>query len=151
MLASVVPWQPAMSDALFTPERAEAAALRHWAAQDARRLAHAVARGRYREKDAQAELATTLAWHAQHAGIRSVSCRTLASVMLTEALETLEEHHNAVRASMIDAAEKCLLADPSDRLAAAEAAAAIARTENVPLDLIDAAFNIALWRTRRRA
>jgi hypothetical protein len=78
------PWA-AMSDArLITAEMAEAAALRGWGRHDAHRLAILVARGTYPAAEAQRELAATLAWHAERAGIRSVSCRALAADMLEE-------------------------------------------------------------------
>lgn len=135
----------------ITHTMAEAAQLRHWGRHDANRLALAIAWGRYGEDDARRELATTLAWHAERAKISGISCRALAASMLEDELAGIDEHLNAVRQRMIDAAETVLRNNSADRLAAATAAADIARAENVPPELIDAAFNIALWRTRRRA
>jgi hypothetical protein len=78
------PWA-AMSDArLITPEMAEAIALRGWGRHDAHRLAILVTRGTYPEAEACRELSATLAWHAERAGIRSVSCRVLAADMLAD-------------------------------------------------------------------
>lgn len=142
----------AMSSApLFTPHRAEAASLRNWGGHDARRLAIAIAWGIYGLDDAHAELSTFLAGHAQRAGIRSVSCRALAASMLDDEINALDWHYHAVRERMIEAATRRLTKDPRDRMAAAQAAADIARAANVPPDMIDGAFNIALWRTKRRA
>ena len=139
------------SQPLFTPHRAEAAALRNLGGHDAKRLAIAIAWNVYGIEDALAELATTLAGHAQRARIRSVSCRELAASMLDDEMIALDWHYHAVRQQMIDAATQRLALDPRDRMAAALAAADIARSANVPPDMIDAAFNIALWRAKRRA
>ena len=141
----------AMSAPLFTPHRAEAAALRNWGAHDARRLAIAIAWHIYGLDDAHAELATFLAGHAQRAGIRSVSCRALAASMLDDEITALDWYYHEVRQHMIEAAARCLAKNPRDRMAAANAAADIARAANVPPEMIDAAFNIALWRAKRRA
>lgn len=141
----------AVNGPLFTPHRAEAAALRNWGGHDARRLAIAIAWGVYGLDDAHAELSTFLAGHAQRARIRTVSCRALAASMLDDEINALECGHDAVRQRMIEAATRCLAKDPRDRVAAATAAADIARAANVPPEMIDAAFNIALWRTKRRA
>jgi hypothetical protein len=145
------PWRLMAFAPLITPQMAEAASVRAWGLHDAKRLAMAVTSGVYPMDEAQRELATTLAWHAQNARIRSVSCNALAADMLEDEVDALEVHQLAVRARMIDAAEAVLRADPRRRRDAAHAAADIARAENMPVDLIDAAFNIALWRTRRRA
>jgi hypothetical protein len=145
------PWA-AMSDArLITAEMAEAAALRGWGAHDAQRLAILVARGTYPAAEAQRELAATLAWHAERAGIRSVSCRALAADMMEDQLDTLQRSHDDAIRRMADAAERSLRRNPSDRHGAAHAAADIARAEDVPPTLIETAFRFALWRTRRRA
>lgn len=69
----------------ISPAAAEAACLRHWGRHDAHRLALAIATGTYPKAEAERELATTLAWHAEQAGIRSVSCRALAASMLEDA------------------------------------------------------------------
>jgi hypothetical protein len=140
-----------MTAPLFTPERAEAAAVRHWGRHEAQRLAVCVTRGIYPEDEARRELATHLAWHAQRAKIHSFSCQALAADMLEEEVAIIESHQYAVRGRMIDAAEAVLRANPHDRLGAAHAAADIARAENMPVELLDAAFNIALWRIKRRA
>jgi hypothetical protein len=150
LLIHHAPWAT-MTAPLFTPERAEAAAVRHWGRHEAQRLAVCVTRGIYPEDEAQRELATHLAWHAQRAKIHSFSCQALAADMLADEVAIIEERHYAVRSRMIDAAEAVLRANPLDRLAAAYAAADIARVEQVPVDLVDAAFNIALWRIKRRA
>lgn len=144
-------WPAVSRPPVITPEMAYAAALRNWGSHDAKRLAAAIAWERYGEDDARAELATTLAYHAQKARMLTVSCQALAADMLEEAMDALDERHNAVLQRMTDAAEPVLRANPRDRLAAALAAADIARTENVPPDLIDAAMRFASWRTRRRA
>jgi hypothetical protein len=140
---------------LFTPHRAEAAALRQWGAHDAKRLAIAIAWNIYGLDDAHAELAATLAGHAQRAGIRLVSCRELAAAMLDDEITALDWHYHAVRQDMIEAATRRLAIDPDDHvaaaLAAALAAADIARAANAPPEMIDAAYNIALWRAKRRA
>lgn len=139
-------WQP-----LITNEMAYAASLRAWGRHDAHRLALAVAWGRYGEDDARAELAATLAFHAQRARMLTVSCRALAADMLEEALEEIEDRHDAVLRRMTDAAERLLRDAPLDRHGAAHAAADIARAERVPPDLIQTAMRFASWRTRRRA
>ena len=136
---------------LFTPHRAEAAALRGWGAHDAKRLAIAIAWNIYGLDDAIAEFAATLAGHAQRAGIRSVSCRELAASMLDDEITALDWHYHAVRQDMIEAVARRLASNPDDKMAAAVAAADIARAANVPPEMIDAAFNIALWRAKRRA
>jgi hypothetical protein len=136
---------------LFTPHRAEAAALRGWGAHDARRLAIAMAWNIYSLDDALAELAATLAGHAKRAGIHSVRCRELAASMLDDEITALDWHYNAVRQNMIEAVARCLANNPDDQIAAALAAADIARAASVPPEMIDAAFNIALWRAKKRA
>ena len=136
---------------LFSPERAYGAVLRQWGEPEAKRVALAVVWGRYTEEAAHEELATHLACHAQRAGIASVSCRNLASSMLDDELTALDHHHHTVLQDMIAAAEASLEADRRSSLKAATAAADIARRANVPPYLIDTAFRIALWRTRRRA
>jgi ABC-type thiamine transport system ATPase subunit len=140
-----------MSAPLFTPHRAEAAALRRWGAHDAKRLAIAITWNIYGLDDALAELAATLAGHAQRAGIRSVSCRELAASMLDDEITALDWRHHAVRQDMIEAVARHLANNPDNQIAAALAAADIARAANVPPEMIDAAFNIALWRAKRRA
>lgn len=139
------------ADRLITDDMAYAASLRHWGRHDAHRLALAVVWGRYGEADAQAEMATTLAWHARQAGITSISCRELAASMLDDELEALDLHHNAVLQRMIEAAETKLRTNYRDAFGAAVSAADIARTEQVPPDLIDKACGIARWRVRRSA
>ena len=141
----------AMSAPLFTPHRAEAAVLRKWGAHDARRLAIAIAWNIYGLDDAHAELAATLAGHAQRADLRLVSCRELAAAMLDDEITALDWHYHEVRQDMIEAATRRLAIDPDDRVAAALAAADIARAANAPPEMIDAAYNIALWRAKRRA
>lgn len=141
----------AMTVVLFTSERAYAASLRGWGAHDAKRVAAAVVWGRYSEDDARRELATTLAWHAEQAGIKTVSCRAIAASMLEDELGALEYQHNQVMWSMAEAAEKELRENRRNLLPAANAAADIARAAQVPPELIDKAVRIALWRTRRRA
>ena len=136
---------------LFTKERAEAASLRHWGRHDAHRLALAIAWQRYTEQDALAELATTLAWHAEQAGIKNVSCRALAASMLDDALYPIEREQNAVLQKMIEAAEKPLRENRRAAFQAAMAAADVARDAQVPPYLIDSAVKIARWRTRRIA
>jgi hypothetical protein len=129
---------------------AYAYSLRGWGKHDAQRLARAVAWGRYNVDDAQAELATTLAWYAQRAGMR-IGCKALAASMLSDELDPLDAHHDAVLQRMTAAAEQVLLSNPRAALAAAVAAADIARAERVPPSLIDTALRFAVWRTKRRA
>jgi hypothetical protein len=140
-----------MSEPLFTPERAEAAAVRHWGRSEAQRLAVCVTRGIYPEDEAQRELATHLAWHAQRAKIHSFSCQALAADMLEEEVAIIENHLDDVLNRMTAAAERVLRANPLDRRAAAHAAADICRDEDAPIALIEKAFRFALWRTRRQA
>ena len=141
-----------MTGPLFTPHRAEAAALRNWGGHDAERLAIAIAWGAYSLDDAHAELATTLAGHrGKPPGIRSVRCRELAAAMLDDEITALDWRHHAIREQMIKAATRCLTDNPDDHVRAALAAADIARAANVPPDMIDTAFNIARWRAKRRA
>lgn len=149
--SAAVPIVGARLMTLITDDMAYAASLRHWGQHDAKRVALAVVWGRYGEDDARAELATTLAWHAERAGIRSISCRKLAAAMLEDELYLLEEHQNAVLQRMIEAAERKLRAVPQDYRAAAHAAADISRAEQVPPHLIDKAFGIARWRTGKGA
>ena len=146
-----LPWCLMTDATLITPDMAYAAALRAWGSHDARRLALAVVWGRYGEEDAHAELATTLAWHAQQARMFSVSCRALAADMLDSEINRLEQQHNAVLQRMIEAAETVLRANYRAVFGAAHAAAEIARAEQVPPDLIDKACGIARWRVRRSA
>ena len=136
---------------LITDEGACIAALRAWGRPDARRVALAIAWGRYGEDDARRELAACLAWHAEQARIEAAPCSRLASEMLAEQLDAVDERHNAVLSSMIAAAEKRLRDNPGDIPAAVYAIADMARAAAVPPDLIGAAFNIARWRMRRRA
>jgi len=75
---------------LITDAMAEGATLRLWGAHDAHRLAVAIATGIYSGEEARRELATTLAWHAERAGIRSVSCRALAADMLADESDVRE-------------------------------------------------------------
>lgn len=150
LTSSAIAWS-AVTAPLFTADRAEAAMLRHWGAHDARRLAVAMAWGVSDEANALAELSATLAGHAQRARIHSVSCRALAADMLDDETGALAERHNAVRQRMIEAATRVLRDKPADRLGAALAAADIARAENVPHEMVDTAFNLALWRAKRRA
>jgi hypothetical protein len=140
-----------MTAPLFTPERAEAAAVRHWGRHEAQRLAVCVTRGIYPEDEARRELATHLAWHAQRAKIHSFSCQALAADMLEEAVGIIEERLDDVLNRMTAAAERILRANPLDRRAAAHAAADICRVEDAPIALIEKAFRFALWRTRRQA
>ena len=135
------------TEPLFTARRADAARLRQWGAHDAQRLAIAIAWEIYDLGEAHAELAATLAGHAERARIRGVSCRQLAADMLGEEIHLLEARHHALRERMIAAAARCL----PDRMAAASAAADLAREANAPPSLIDQAFNFALWRAKRRA
>ena len=151
MLISAVACRAVSSEPLFTPHRAEAAALRGWGRHDAKRLAIAIAWNVYGLDDAHAELATTLAGYAQRARIRSVSCRELAASMLDDEITALDWHHHATQQRMIEAVTRQLAMNPRDRMAAANAAADIARGANVPPEMLDAAFNIALWRAKRRA
>ena len=140
-----------MTVALFTHNRAYAAALRHWGAEEANRMALAVVWGRYGEDDARAELATYLAWQAEKAGIRTISCRALAGVMLEEQIGTIEDYHHRVHQQMIAAIEAALDADPRDVRGAAATAAEIAKDNGAPADLIESALRIARWRTSKRA
>jgi len=140
-----------MTVALFAPERAYAAALRAYGAHDALRLALAVAWGRYGEDDARAELATTLAWHAEQAGIRTVSCRALAAAMLEEQIDIIEARHRRVLQQMVAAIEAALTANPRDLREAARLAAEICKENGAPADLIESALRIARWRTSKRA
>lgn len=150
-MLAITPWSAMTWQPLITPEMAYAYSLRGWGKHDANRLAIGVVWGRYSIEDAQAELATTLAWHAQQARMLTVSCRSLAAAMLDDELEELDQHHDAVLRRMTEAAEKVLRNDPRDRHAAAHAAADIARAEQVPPELIHTAMRFASWRTRRRA
>jgi hypothetical protein len=150
MLIHHAPWA-AMTAPLFTPERAEAAAVRHWGRHEAQRLAVCVTRGIYPEDEAKRELATHLAWHAQRAKIHSFSCQALAADMLADEVAIIEERLDDVLRRMADAAERVLRANPLDRHGAAHAAADICRAEDVPIALIETAFRFALWRTKRRA
>lgn len=146
------PWPAAMTHAsLITEDGAYIAALRAWGRHDARRVALAIAWGRYGEADARHELAAALAWHAEQARIEGISCRDLAATMLTEQIEAIEDRHQAVLSGMIAAAERHLMDKPKDIRGAVYAIADMARTEEVPPDFIAAAFNIARWRMRRRA
>jgi hypothetical protein len=145
------PGRAAMTVALFTPDRAYAAALRSYGAHDALRLALAVAWGRYGEDDARAELATTLAWHAEQSGIRTVSCRALAAAMLEEQIDIIEARHRRVLQQMIAAVEAALTANPRDVRGAAAIAAEIAKDNGAPADLVESALHIARWRVRRTA
>lgn len=140
-----------MSVVLFTPERAYGASLRHWGRHDAKRLALAVAWVRYGDDDARAELATTLAWHAERAGFKGISCRAVAASMIQDELDLLDAKHDAVLQRMIAAAEAKFRENHRNTLGAATAAADIARSEEVPPSLIENAFRIARWRTRQRA
>jgi ferredoxin-thioredoxin reductase catalytic subunit len=140
-----------MTGPLFTPERADGAALRHWGRQDAQRFAILVTRGTYPEAEAVRELAATLAWHAERAGIASVSCRELAASMVDDEVAVIENRLDDVLNRMTAAAERVLRHNPLDRRAAAHAAADISRAEDAPIGLIETAFRFALWRTRRRA
>ena len=139
--------RPAMSAPLFTPARSEAAMLRQWGAHDAHRLAIAIAWEIYDLHEAHVSLAATLAGHAERSRILTISCRKLAADMLGEAIHNLEQKHHALRERMITAATQRL----PDRMAAASAAADLAREANAPPALIDQAFNFALWRAKRRA
>jgi hypothetical protein len=146
------PWPAAMTHAsLITEDGAYIAALRAWGRHDARRVALAIAWGRYGEADARHELTAALAWHAERARITTVSCRELASAMLTEQMEAIEDRHQAVLSGMIAAADKRLQDNPRDISSAVYAITDMARAEAVPPDFIKAAFNIARWRMRRRA
>ena len=136
---------------LFVAERAYAAALRNWGADEADRLALAVSWGRYTVADALAELATFLAWQAEKAGIKTVSCRKLAAEMLADELAELDARHRSVLQEMIEAVQRVFAVNRRATLQAAMAAADIAESENAPPDLIDSAFRIARWRTRKGA
>jgi len=140
-----------MSVVLFTPESAYGASLRAWGAHDAKRLALAVVWGRYDEADARAELATTLAWHAERAGFKGISCREVAASMIEEEVDLLDAEHERVLQRMIANAEAKLQHDHRDAIGAATAAADVARAANAPPSLIEKAFRIARWRTRERA
>lgn len=140
-----------MSVVLFTPERAYGASLRHWGRHDAKRLALAVAWGRYGDDDACAELATALAWHAERAGFKGISCRAVAASMIQDELDLLDAKHDAVLQRMIVAAEAKFSGNRRDAYGAANAAADIARAEVAPPSLIGTAFRIARWRASRRA
>lgn len=132
-------------------KRAYAAALRQWGDTEAKRVALAVVWGRYTEEAAHQELAAHLARQAELSGIKVISCRELAESMLCDELDALDARFVEVRNQMIVAAERSLRENPREPLAAALIAAAIAEAANVPPDLIDSAFKIASWRTRRRA
>ena len=132
-------------------KRAYAAALRQWGDTEAKRVALAVVWGRYTEEAAHQDLAVHLAWLAERAGIKAVSCRALAISMLDDELNILDDQHNTVLQIMIEAAEVELTSNRRSVLQAAHAAADIARNANVPPYLIDAAIRIARWRARRRA
>lgn len=139
-----------MTLVLFTPERAYAATLRAWGDHDAKRLAIAVTWGVYPEGEALRELSATLASHAERAGMK-IRCRPIASSMLEDEIGLLEDRYNKVLQNMIVAAERSLTSNKRDTLSAAQAAADIARANQVPPAMIENALRIARWRTRRRA
>lgn len=142
------PWR-LMTDALITPDMAEAAALRHWGKHDANRLALAITRGIYGELDARRELAATLAWHAEQAKIRTVSCRALALEMLDEAVAAIENHNDAVLRRMTGTAEK-MLRDGVPFRDTAHFIADIARKNQALPDYIQIAMARAEWRVANR-
>jgi hypothetical protein len=129
---------------LFVAERAYAAALRNWGADEADRLALAVAWGRYTVADAHAELATFLAWQAEKAGIKTVSCRKLAAAMLDDALAELDAAHELVCREIVEAVHLSLDTAPDDFEGASSAAIAVARSHQAPPKLIAAGMRIAM-------
>jgi hypothetical protein len=136
---------------LFTAERAYADALRQWSKDEAHRLALLVAWSRYSEQEAHRELTAFLVVQAEKAGIPHSICSKVAASMLDEAGAELDERYNTVLQRMIDAASHEFALNRRAPLQAAMAAADIAEAEKVPPDLIDSAFRIARWRTRKGA
>lgn len=133
-----------MTERLFSHKRAYGDALRQWGAAEAARLALAVVWGRYGEADAHAELATFLAWQAETAGIKTVSCQKLAGEMLDDAIASLDAALAAICRDMVDAVHVRLDADPDDFAGATAQATAIARERQAPPSLISAGMRIAM-------
>jgi hypothetical protein len=136
---------------LFTPERAEAASLRHWLEDDVQHAVLAVVHKRYSIKDGLHHVITAALALVEKARMDQKLARAVAVGAFNEALAEIEAHHQAVLQDMIAAAERELMRDGRDLLTAALAAAAIAERAAVPTDMIDNALRLARWRTRRRA
>jgi hypothetical protein len=134
--------------------RAYCGTLRIWAEDEGepQRLAKLVVWGRYAAASAVNELAYWLAWKANKAGLPgNIGLLALADAIMIGAISAAEEKNKAVLQRMIAAAEREFQANRRGDMQAARAAADIAEAEGVPPDLIDSAYRIARWRTRRGA
>ena len=89
-----IPW-PAVSGDLFTPEQAEAAALRHWLADDAGHAVAAVIHGRYDRRDGLHFLITSALHHAGLAKMAPELARSVAVGMFREGLQEQEGRREA--------------------------------------------------------
>ena len=140
----------ALSTTLFTPERASAAAMRHWLREDTSYAAATVLHGRSSERDALHFLITTALAFAERTGIAPDVARSVAVSEFRDAIADGERRCNRVLRIMVDAALGELSAGRSRRIQAANAAADVARAEQAPAHLIEPAMRIALWRLRQQ-
>jgi hypothetical protein len=139
-----------MIPAVITPERADAAVMRHWLRQDTRYAAAVVWHGRSSERNALHFLITAALAIAERAGIAGHLARTVAVSEFKYAMAESERRYARMLGKMVDAASGELLLDKSHLIQAANAAADIARVELGPSYLIESAMRIACWRLRRQ-
>jgi len=128
---------------LLTPAAAERAALRRWLAVDAEHATLAVCHGLYSPKDALHFLITCGLYQAERAGMSEDMGRSVAVSLFWDVLGQHEARFTKVRWEIVEAAKLSLKNAPKDYRAAGIAAAAIARANHAPPDLVSFGLRMA--------